>query len=782
MSMSTLIAQVIVKVTARKVDKPFDYIVPDDWLPDHLVGCRVLVPFQNRRILGYVIHVYREDEDTADAGPDGAHKALKTLLQRLDDEPILTSELLDLARFLSYRYAATHLQAIETMLPAAFRMKARGPAEVLSDRVGPKRLGLLMPAGALRDGLQAVREARLVAHGARRQWGILESVEKAAGISLSELGLTASNPSLRALLAAGLVQLEWREFYRDVEERGPSSTSEESVRLSSRSNSTERTLTSWQERALRRLTDATAVDVPNVFLLHGVTGSGKTEVYLRVIEAVLAEGCGAIVLVPEIALTPQMVRQFTERFGNRVALLHSLLSVGERRDEWMRLRRGDADIAVGARSAIFAPVQNLRFIVMDEEHESTYKQEESPRYSAHHVALERARQSGATVVFGSATPSLYAMHLVETGIASLLTMPERANRRPLPPVEVVDMREELRAGHTSLFSRALESELRGVKEREEQAILFLNRRGFASFLLCRQCGEGLECPHCSIALTVHRHGAEYSLHCHYCGYVTAMPEVCPTCKEDAIRPYGLGTQQVESALQVRFPELRALRMDVDTTRRKGAHKRILDAFARREADVLIGTQMIAKGLDFPRVTLVGVISADTLLSIPDFRSEERAFQLLTQVAGRAGRAEAGGKTIVQTYRPTHFVVSTAAAHDYASFYRREREQRERYDYPPFCELAAFLATHSNEAYAKGAAERFVRELQRTEPPADVTILPATPALLRRKEDQYRYQVVVKYPRWNAVRDWMVTAFAAVHAKMNKLGGTCTLDVSAGRIG
>ncbi|MFX4302022.1 replication restart helicase PriA [Alicyclobacillus tolerans] len=761
------IANVVVNVAARVVDKTFSYAVPDDWEIHRLLGSRVLVPFANRKLVGYV-----QSLTPVDVRPPGVSTVeLKPLLEMLDSLPLLTPDLLALAEFISYRYAATRLQSIETMLPSLLRGMPRQKGK----DSGAKAYPVLVRSASLSELQQALSSARANAHWLKK---ILADLMVDEEIALAKWAITPSHSSVQQLLERGLAQMQWREkprlqaFYEEL--ALSSETSTKSLPE----------LTSAQQRTLAQLSQALAVKESKTFVLHGVTGSGKTEVYLRFIEQIVKAGGGAIVLVPEIALTPQMVEKFVSRFGSKVALLHSGLSDGERRDEWMRLRRGEACIAVGARSAIFAPVANLRLVVIDEEHEPTYKQEESPRYDTRQVALERARLCQAIVLLGSATPSLYAMNLAETGKARMLSLPQRANGRPLPTAQIIDMREELRNGHTSILSRALQEALTETLARREQTILFLNRRGYASFLLCRHCGEGVECPRCSIHLTLHRQGQTggFRLTCHYCGYSTPAPERCPACAEAAMRPYGLGTQQVEDTLKELFPTARILRMDVDSTRRKGAHKDLLDKFMHQEADLLIGTQMIAKGLDFPNVTLVGVLNADSLLMVPDYRSEERTFQLLTQVAGRAGRAEKPGSVLIQTYRPEHHTIVAAARQDYNAFYQYERYQRLQYRYPPFCEIAAFLASHQEERYAKGAAERFFRELMRHPAPDGVVVLPASPAGLLRVEDRYRYQVVVKYPEWNNVRDWIIQAFDTVYERMRKIQGVCILDVSAGRIG
>ncbi len=426
-----------------------------------------------------------------------------------------------------------------------------------------------------------------------------------------------------------------------------------------------------------------------VFLLQGVTGSGKTEVYLQSIALCIEQGRQAIVLVPEISLTPQMVERFKSRFGDAVAVLHSRLSGGERYDEWRKIKERRVKVAIGARSAIFAPFEQIGLIIIDEEHESSYKQEETPKYHAREVAVKRARQHNAVVVLGSATPSLESFMAarrasLQLGGGALLPLPQRALGRPLPPVEVVDMREELKDGNRSMFSRRLHSALQQCLERGEQAVLLLNRRGYSTFVMCRSCGYTAGCPHCDISLTYHQRTR--MLRCHYCGHAERSPETCPDCGSEHIRFFGTGTQRVEEELVKLFPGIRVIRMDVDTTTEKGSHEKWLTQFGQHKADVLLGTQMVAKGLDFPLVTLVGVIAADSSLNLPDFRAAEKTFQLLTQVAGRAGRHHLPGQVVIQSYMPEHYSIQTAKLHDYDAFLEEELKHRRLLSYPPFCGL------------------------------------------------------------------------------------------------
>ncbi|SFU56967.1 primosomal protein N' [Alicyclobacillus macrosporangiidus] len=815
------VASVVVEIPARALDRRFDYRVPLEWEGRVAPGQRVYVTLGRRLCQAYVWSVADVD------GP--AARDLKPLLAVVDDTPLLTAELMDLVAWLGERYGASTQACLQAVVPAAFRLQPQrkyrvrpdfrglppddlqplwqalrreplsyrqvlarhGPDAAIAlerllalgcieeaaagrDQVGARQIWFAVPTGSLETMRAAATER---SRRAPRQARILEALAAAwaeagcppGGVPLTALSLRPSDEPVRALAAQGMVRLEAREV-----SRVPEAAAGRDERPAA--------LTRWQAEAIRRLSARVVDERFSVHVLHGVTGSGKTEVYLQVMEACLAAGGGALVLVPEIALTPQMVQRFVGRFGPQVAVLHSGLSQGEKRDEWMRVRRGAARIVVGARSAVFAPVENLRLIIVDEEHEPSYKQEESPRYDAREVARWRMERCGGTLVLGSATPSLQAMHEVERGRADVIPMPQRTNGKPLPPVTVVDMREELRAGNRSLFSRALRQGLEEAVGSGRQAILFINRRGYAAFLLCRSCGETLDCPHCDISMTLHRGRDGAWLQCHYCGETASVPAVCPQCGEPALRPYGVGTQQVEQALREQWPTWRVMRMDVDTTRRKGAHQQAISRFADGDADVLVGTQMIAKGLDFPNVSFVGVVSADTMLAVPDYRAAERTFNLLTQVAGRAGRAEAEGKTVVQTYRPEHYAIQAAAHHDYAAFYRRERALREAFSYPPFCEITVFWAIHPEERLARSAAQRFERELRRRLGEDGVTVLPAVAAGVGRVEDKYRYQVVVKYSHWVHVREGVMAAFRTVDEKMHSAGGTCVLDVNAGRIG
>ncbi len=509
-------------------------------------------------------------------------------------------------------------------------------------------------------------------------------------------------------------------------------------------------LTAEQQRALEEISKPIASRTHEVFLLHGITSSGKTEVYLQAIQQILDQGRDSIVLVPEISLTPQAIERFQGRFGpEKVAVLHSGMLESRRLEEWNRIRSGEAKVVVGARSAVFAPVRSLGLIVVDEEHEPSYKQDDVPRYHAREAAIQRAKITGAAVILGSATPALetYYAAAANAGI-HLLKLKERIDEAPLPEVQVVDMREQIASGSRSrIFSRPLEEGLAQALAARQQGILFLNRRGFATFAHCKKCGHVLRCKNCQIPLTYHI--ATKKMVCHSCSTSEAVPDLCPQCDADYIRFQGTGTEKVESELARLLPQARVDRMDTDATQVRGSHARILQAFSAHELDFLVGTQMIAKGLDFPRVTLVGVISADTALNLPDFRSSERTFGLLTQVAGRAGRGKLPGKVIVQTYAPHHYSIQAAKTHDYAAFYRQEISIRKQLNLPPFCRLADLTVRSTKELTARSAVEKLAGTAKETLP-AGFHLLGPAPSPIPRLRRQYRWHLLIKAPDLDAM--------------------------------
>ncbi|MFC7363731.1 MULTISPECIES: primosomal protein N' [Bhargavaea] len=766
-----MIAEVITDVSAHPVDRPFDYAVPEGLANVIEPGARVRVPFGNRKVLGFVTGL-KEESDVPAA-------RLKPVDELLDPEPVLTQEMLQLADWMKRTTLCFEIDALQVMLPSALRAKYEKVVHVLEpeklegdvagiarnrrvvavkefgERLLPvlKRLaadGAISIETAVRQRTNIKKEKVLHIGEADRLREIRESLPKSASrqaelIDWMETHIGMSVPSKDVMEATGTT----RATLKVLVGKGAARETEEEVYrkpetgLMPESGGLPGPLTEEQATAVGEIGKAVAEERDETFLLHGVTGSGKTEVYMQVIRQVLDLGKEAIVLVPEISLTPQITSRFKRRFGPLVAVMHSGLSAGEKYDEWRKVQRGEVKVVVGARSAVFAPFRNLGVIVLDEEHESSYKQEDSPRYHARDVAIRRSQEHGCPVILGSATPSLESYARAHKGVYSLLTLTERAKKQPLPEVEIVDMREELKNGNRSMFSVALAEAIRDRLEKGEQTVLFLNRRGYSSFVLCRDCGTSVQCPNCDISLTYHR--ATERLQCHYCGHEEPVPLTCPECGSEHIRFFGTGTQKVQEELHRLLPEARVLRMDVDTTRQKGAHERLLRQFGDGGADILLGTQMIAKGLDFPNITLVGVLSADTMLRLSDFRAAEKTFQLLTQVSGRAGRHEKEGEVIVQTYAPEHYAVELAKDQAYEPFYAIEMGNRKRYSYPPFFFVTLIQFSHEDLMKVSETAGNAVRYLSGKLGP-DTVIIGPTAAEVARVNNRYRYQCLIKYKK------------------------------------
>jgi len=666
--------QVIVDIVHENVASPFTYRIPD--LMTLEPGQRVAVPFGPREKEGIVLEL------SEDCGLDPDR--VREVIRPLEDYAAIPPELMALAEEMAEKAHCPLAETLRLMLPAQMR---GGRVHVKTER----RVRL---AVSREEALAAAeREKR-----SRKRAEILRILAGREEISLRELAESVKDPAeaLRKLAADGLVRISERETLRTPD--GAYGETEDPGF----------TLTPGQEEALEEILPALQ-GKGGRFLLHGVTGSGKTEVFMEAVRKTLALGKSAIILVPEIALTPQMVAWFRGRFGPVAAVIHSRLSPGERFDEWRRIRRGDARVVIGARSAVFSPVQKLGLIVVDEEHESTYFSDHHPRYDAREVAVSRCDREGATLILASATPSILSFARARRGDYMLLEMPKRVNDRPLPEVELADMREELESGNRTVLSGALRKALKDCAARGEQAMLLMNRRGYNSFVSCRSCGHVVKCPHCDISMTYHLDSRDGLLRCHYCGQTMKPPEKCPECGSRYIRFFGAGTQKVEEEVQKLLPGVRTLRMDYDTTSGKDGHGKILEEFRSGRARILIGTQMIAKGLDFPRVTLVGVVAADMTLNLPDYRSRERTFQLLTQVAGRAGRGDEPGRVIIQTYKPEDPVIGYAARQDYRSFFEDEFRRRRNGLYPPFTLLARILVESPREETAFRAAETLEKQ-------------------------------------------------------------------------
>jgi len=768
------IAEVLINIPVKNIARAFSYAVPEEL--DYITGgWRVMVPFGNRRAEGFVISI----------GP-GNDEELKPILEVIDTQPWFTDHMLAVAKWLSDYYLCTPAEAIRLFIPGKAGIKtgtlyrASGP-EAADDflagcspahrqlynqllSTGPRTLAQLTTefgrgaAGILRrlTAAKLVTAEAVVRKTAQNQykafWHLAVSRELAAGACgelkrkpaqcrliealLEQEKLTAedlrrlkiSGSAVKGLLATGLIAAGQTHMLRD------SYAAMGGVAPAMQ-------LTSEQEQALAAILPSIDAREYRSFLLYGITGSGKTQVYIEAVAQARQLGRQAIVLVPEIALTGQIVTRFKEKFGDDVVVLHSKLSVGERYDTWQRLRSGTAGIVIGARSAVFAPVPDPGVFIIDEEHEFTYKQEESPHYHTSQVALKRAQLAGAAVVLGSATPAVETYYQAAKGIHQLINMPSRIDGALLPEVLVVDMREELAAGRRSVISKPLEELLVSTIARGEQAIILLNRRGYATFVNCRECGHVMRCSHCAVSLVYHASGK--MLRCHYCQGSQPTPDVCPACSSRYIRFFGTGTQKVEQELAALLPRARVVRMDQDTTGGKMAHDRILGSFAAREYDILLGTQMVAKGHDIKNVTAVGVVSADTALNLPDFRAAERTFALLTQAAGRAGRGEQPGRVVVQTYNPEHYAVQAGAHHDYPAFYEQETAFRSELFYPPYSQLIKLTIQGSDEAKIRRQAEQMAAELRPRFTDCGPVVVGPFPAPIAKISDIYRMNILIK---------------------------------------
>ncbi|MGG1630510.1 primosomal protein N' [Rossellomorea sp. NRS-1567] len=800
------VASVIVDVPAMQTDRTYDYSIPDEWKGSIVPGMRVIVPFGPRKIQGFVIELKEKGEVSK----------LKSIVEPMDLVPVLNKELLTLGNWLTEKTLCFKISAFQAMLPAAMKAKyekffqleenmspvelnlslqrffqngrevawkaieengmlplvhkevKKGTVEVIyrvkakGNKKTVRKLYLNVPEGDLEEVKnslppQASKQKQIIeymSHSAPGGDGIL------AATLLEEMATTSS--TVKSLVNKGVLIEKNVEMYRDPFENR---TFEKTSPLS---------LTSQQDHAIRPILTTIDEDKHHTFLLYGVTGSGKTEIYLQSIQRVLQEGKEAIVLVPEISLTPQMVHRFKGRFGNDVAVLHSGLSVGEKYDEWRKIQRKEVKVVVGARSAVFAPFENIGIIIIDEEHETSYKQEENPRYHARDVAIYRGEYHQCPVILGSATPSLESFARASKGVYGLLTLDKRMNDGPLPSVDIVDMREELRKGNRSMFSTELFEKLQDRMEKGEQTVLFLNRRGHSSFIMCRDCGFVLQCPNCDISLTYHRFSN--GMKCHYCGYEEGVPTTCPECTSEHIRYFGTGTQKVEEELTKLIPDARIIRMDVDTTSRKGSHEKLLTAFGEGRADILLGTQMIAKGLDFPNITLVGVLSADTMLHLPDFRAAEKTFQLLTQVSGRAGRHTLPGEVVIQTYTPEHYSIELASHHDYNRFYQQEMMMRKMGSYPPFYYITMLTLSHEDLMKVVDIAEKMTNYI-RSKLSETTTILGPVASPIPRIKNRYRYQCLIKYKREPNLGTTLKTVLDQYQQQYASQGLTISIDVN-----
>ncbi|MDK2799888.1 MAG: hypothetical protein PWP27_1421 [Clostridiales bacterium] len=784
------IAEVVVNNSSKNVDKVFHYLIPKEKAKNIKVGVRVLVPFGygNRKKEAFIINLVHQSKMSN----------LKEIYDIVDETPLFDEKMIALIKWMRERYLCTYYEAIKAILPPGIGLKCQEWI-ILNDRVNDidikekiknspvqrkvitllqenegrleySQLTSMMENSNVRNSIKALQKKKIVhisneyysvvkektvrlaylgvtseealyyldkmKEKAPAQARVLEILLENEFVSLTDLVMfsQSSYNTLNLLYKKGLIQ------YKDhVIMRNPCIKKD-----FKRTTAYKPTLE--QKNVIKLIKQKINESKPTTIMLRGVTGSGKTEVFLQIIDDVISGGKQAIVLVPEISLTPQMVERFMSRFGSRVAVFHSGLSLGERYDQWKRIKASEVDVVVGARSAIFAPFRNLGIIILDEEHENSYKSELPPRYHAREVAQQRSNNENAVVLLSSATPSIESYYKAQSGAYILTQMINRYNNAPLPVINIVDMRAELANGNKSIFSIKLKEEIEYNLHNGQQTILFLNRRGFSTFVSCRNCGHVLTCPHCNISLTYHINSNK--LVCHYCGHKINNVNFCPKCNSNYIRHFGIGTQKVEQEIKHLFPDASVIRMDVDTTGSKFSHEKILSAFKEQKIDILIGTQMISKGLDFPNVTLVGVLAADMSLNIDDFRSSERTFQLITQVCGRAGRGSIEGRAIIQTYQPDNFTIQVAKNHDYLAFYNHEIRIRKLLHYPPFCQIVSILVSGTNEQAVIQKIKEIIYYLKKRIKENGYNklcneILGPTPAPISKIKNKHRWRALLK---------------------------------------
>lgn len=709
-------AQVILSTAHTDIDKIFDYEIPFLLMADIQLGMRVMVPFgfRNTSTEGYIVG-FSDETDVPET-------KIKCVASIMDKYPVFSKEMIKLAWWMKEKYYTTLTQCLQAIMPAGINMKNEF-----------KTISLNISGIQLEEEIENMKKresskAQLMVTELLLQGDYTPSAIKSK--------LKISDSAIKTLLKRGVIKEiihQQRRKLFDVE------NVQKTEPLS---------LTAEQKNALETI--MTEEEKP--VLVHGVTGSGKTEIYLQAIEKIISMGKQAIVLVPEISLTPQMTYRFISRFGEKVAVSHSRMSAGERIDVWQRAKNSEISVMIGPRSAVFTPFSNLGIIIIDEEHEGSYKSDTTPKYDAREVAEFRCSQFEAKMVFGSATPSLKTYYRAKEGKITIVALKERPLNRPMPQTEIVDMRRELEDGNRSIFSRKLYEEMKDVLSKGHQAMLFINRRGFSTFVSCRKCGHVMMCSSCNVSYTYH--SAENQLRCHYCGKKAEVPKLCPECGSKYIKYFGTGTQKVEEEVRRYFPNARVLRMDMDTTTKKNSHKQILTAFGNGEADILIGTQMIAKGHDFANVTLVGIIAADLSLNTGDFKGGETTFQLITQVSGRAGRDNLPGRVIIQTYQPESYIINLAAQCNYEEFYEKETLLRRTMDYPPFSNIFLVLAFGKNEKDVIGEIQRLAYILEEENSEKSFVILGPSPAIISKIKDEYRWHIFIKGEREDELRSFV----------------------------
>lgn len=782
--MLNLYVSVIISNTTRKFDKFYDYIVPSELCDFILPGIRVLVPFGNGDRLreAFVMEIKQKSQ----------FAGLKEVAQVIDDTPVLIPELIELSTYMKKRYVCTYDMAINCMLPTGLGLLYRQDVILVKENSADKTIVNLnedeiniINALTDNDGVLSIDKLQeIIKKPVMKLLKKLEQQDLIQIVDHFEMKVKAKtikvaypkmdeddfqeliNNNIRSINYIRIMQMLFEEgeilvselnalgystaILKNMEKKGYISISDVQVErdpLEDIKIAQTKPLppTACQKRALEAIYESLQTNEFQEILVHGVTSSGKTEVYMQAIGEVIKDGRNAIMLVPEIGLTPQTVHQFKGRFGDRVAVLHSRLSIGERYDQWNKIRNGEVRVVIGARSAIFAPLENIGIIIIDEEHETSYKSDRTPKYDVRGIAAVRCMFNKATLLYGSATPSIENYYRAVSGKIKLVEMDERTNNKPLPDIITVDMREEQDKGLRNEFSDALVHELRKNKELGEQSLIFINRRGYSNFVLCKECGYIVLCPYCSVSLTYHQ--ADQRLVCHYCSYTTIKPSICPICKSEHIDSYGFGTQKVEEQIPLICNDMSVIRMDLDTTTSKHGHQKILDTFRNEKIDVLVGTQMIAKGHDFPNVTLVGILSADSLLGSGDYRASERTFQLITQAAGRAGRAEKKGRVVLQTFAPDNFSIESAINQDFKGFYAQEIALRHELKLPPFYQIGLVQVAAKNNDIAKKIINKIHLDIINNNAlDSNTFISEPAPSPISKLRNQYRWRLIIKHPK------------------------------------
>lgn len=686
--------KVLIETRVKSNDMTFTYHVPSNVEDNLLIGKRVLVPFSNRTVEGFVLGYDAKTDDYE----------IKDIIKIIDDEPVLNDELINLGIYMSKKYLCPLINCYQSMLPKALKAGVKNGGGI------KKLLYVKLNDNVVNADVKV-----------KRQLEIIDFLKDNKEVLKSSI---QSKSSLGKLIEKGIVLEYYKETYRKVE----TELDRKEILLTKEQNLVSKTIKSYLNKQL-------------VTLLYGVTGSGKTEVYIDVVKEVVKSGKSAIILVPEISLTPQITARFKGVFKDEIAILHSSLSDGERYDEYRKIIRKEVSVVIGARSAIFAPLNNIGIIIIDEEHSESYKQENNPRYSTLDIAVERSKTHECPVILGSATPKIESYARAKKGYYQLLELPSRVNNKPLPKVSIVDMKKEIRKGNV-IFSDELRNKINDRLIKKEQVMLLLNRRGYANYLTCNNCGFVFKCPNCDITLTYHKTSG--MMRCHYCGYASKKLEVCPACKEKSIKQMGVGTEKLEEKIKEEFPLAKVLRMDADATSKKGSHNKIINSFNTGEYNVLVGTQMISKGLNFPCVTLVGVINADVSLNIPNFRSSEQTFSLLDQVIGRSGRADKEGEAVIQTFNPDHYSIICASNHDYKSFFNHEMYVRKKLNYPPFCFITLIKISSKDFNYGIGEAKKISNYLRQNL--KNTSVLGPSIASVLKVNNNYNFSVILKYKK------------------------------------